>query len=43
MALRARILSGDDPEVKSWEDAEQLGYCLKKQAVRPKRFPVNGA
>jgi hypothetical protein len=43
MELWLRIDSGTDSELKSWEDAEDRGYCLPKQAVRMKRFPVNKA
>jgi hypothetical protein len=39
-ALWLRIDSGTDPELHAWEDAEKRGYCLPKQIVRMKRFPV---
>jgi hypothetical protein len=32
------IDSKAEPALQSWEDAEDLGCCLKKQEVRPKRF-----
>jgi hypothetical protein len=40
VALRALIIAKTDPRCLSWEDAERLGRCLMKQAVRRKRFPL---